>query len=427
MNYLEKFKSFRKHPILICSYMAKLSIAMQEFSEDQIDNIHKILYVLRQEMPYKHIFYFRRPGGFKFRPGYDPEYFLAGNDERNTPTNSTYLKGFFELYNNLGGINLEAGTVIVPADRDTLLKKAPSLNNVKDITYCYLFTPIYVRHKVVACLVSAISKKELESITIDMLDSLAAFFDMISSIFVMQELSLNVENQLIYKNRFEQLIAKMSTDYAACPNNRINNVINDSLSELCNFTSADYGFIYVNDENNKTISRTNSWSNGSIIYDIVKRNINEDPWKHIMGHLIQNGMIVNPEKFDDMPGSVKCGKNVRSIIIIPIMCVSENTHNRLKGFVGLASKHENKFFNNEDLIEKLKIVGVLLTSAIKRRYLNEAKNEAKKHLNNQLVNWKKQTHERQKNLEELRSQLVANRTLLISNTPNPTAYNVQTL
>jgi len=388
---------------------------MQSFSEDQIDNIHKILYSLRKEMVQKRIFYFRQPAGFTFKRDNTPEYYLAANKERNSKENQAYIAGFLELHNNFGSINISPGTLIVKANDKRLLDRAPSLRNCKN-AYAYIFTPIHVKHKIVAFLTSVIEKDELEFITEDMLTSLGAFFDMISSIFSMQELSINIENKLEYKNKFEQLVTKMSTEHASCPNDRIDNVINDSLMDLCEFTESDYGFIYLNDENNKTITRTNYWANGYTINESITQDIYKEPWKHIMEHLAGDGIMVchDCDKFHGLDVCEEYGRQVKSIIIIPILCNSDPAKN-LKGFFGIASKLENKYFDNKDFINKLKVIGTLVTSAIKRRYWNQAKDFALLNLSSQLEGWKTQTTKRQDNLEKLRMQLLANTSILSSN------------
>jgi len=408
MNYLDEFKPFREHPVLICQYMANISSVIQNFAGDYIGNIHQLLYSIRAQVPLRNILYFRKPEGFQFRNGFEPEYFTAASDK--LQQNKNYIKGSIELHNNLGDINVNPGSVVIPSDNENLLKKAPSFKKCVDEVECYIFTPIFAKHRIVSCLLTVVEKQDLKNIPKDMIPSLAAFYDIVSGFFSMQESALLIENELKQKIEFEELVTKLATQHASCPNANIDNVINTTILELCNFSKANYGFIYLFEDDQKTLIRTNCVSNGFIIRERVKVSADGNPWKWFIETIKKNG-VVNCLRKCEIPKIEMCHSDITSIIIIPVICLSEKI-NSIKGFIGIASVDKNVFASNQQLIEKLQIVGALLTSAIKRRYTYEANLQVQDYLTEQLVHWKQQTKQRRNNLEELRKQLIENKLIL---------------
>lgn len=427
MNYLKKFKSYHEHPVLICQYMANLSLAIQNFSEDYIDNIHNILSTLRKNIPIKHIIYFRKPEGFIFNESRIPDYFLAGSDSRKSEQMAEYIKGLIELYCNLQN-NVRRGTIILKGDDPIFVKNAPTLNKIKDIVECYLLTPVFVKNRIVSCLVFVIEKKEAEFFNdikvetciecfkefekCNMIPSLAAFMDIITPVFNTQESMVIAETKMDYRSRFEGLIVDLSTAFANCPNERVNTVIDDTISKLCQFSEFKYGFLYlINDDHTKLI-RTNYWANGFTIREYVERSIDKNPWKWILENIKTKGMI----KCRDckiIPEIEKCGKDINSLIITPIICFSDED-DRVKGFMGISSDSDNLLIDSDDLLTKLKIIGSLLASGIKRRNLYNAKKEREQKLMIEMRDWRKQSLKRSQDLEVMKNQLVENRAILQS-------------
>jgi PAS domain S-box-containing protein len=172
--------------------------------------------------------------------------------------------------------------------------------------------------------------------------------------------------QLIQRNKFEHLISKISSELIATNSDKIDIQINQSLTDINEFSSATKSFIFQLSEGNKisVSNEINSKGNESNVY----YNFNDIPINKLslFQKKIDNNEILIIKDVNNITEDFYLEKkllkesNISSLLMIPLRTQSDSI-----GCFGISFNSQGREWNQED-ISLLKFIGEIFSNAIVR-------------------------------------------------------------
>ncbi|MFX1428266.1 MAG: ATP-binding protein [Promethearchaeota archaeon] len=213
----------------------------------------------------------------------------------------------------------------------------------------------------------------------------------IVAIFDRQSELVEAEENYKKKVEFEKTISKISSHFVNPAN--LDKAINASLEEIGLLSQASRSYLFLFNNENKTMSNTHEWCGGGVSSQIEElQNLPMEifPWSI---KKLKNGEILNIDNIKSLPAEASAEKeeflreNIKSLIFLPLKIGEE-----ISGFIGLDNVRAAKKWGIDDL-NLLKISSEIIGNAIRR---NETEKELEA-LNKELKN---RVNERTKKLEE---------------------------
>lgn len=191
-----------------------------------------------------------------------------------------------------------------------------------------------------------------------------------------------VQEQLQYRIRFENLITSISTHFIHLPSNRIDMGINYALHSLGDFAEVDRAYIFLFSPDQATVDNAYEWCSPGVesqIQNLQGLSVNQFPW---FMEKIQGLQTIYIPKVQDLPAPAKAEREeferegIISLVVVPM--VHRGT---LRGYLGFDSVKREKNWS-DDIIGLLRIVGEMFVNALERKKVDQALSEAKaKYLN----------------------------------------------
>ncbi len=184
------------------------------------------------------------------------------------------------------------------------------------------------------------------------------------------------ELELAHRLKFEKLVASISTQLIM--ESDLDKAINSSLATIGSLNHASRSYIFLTDENSKTISNTHEWCAEGI--EPQKEHWQNLPLAGLPWWIetLQNGEIIHIDDTSKMPKKAKAEKNllllqkIKSVLVLPLFLSS-----KLEGFVGFDNVRETGRWTDEN-IALLKIYGDIIGKAIGNERAIEALQKSEK-------------------------------------------------
>lgn len=177
----------------------------------------------------------------------------------------------------------------------------------------------------------------------------------------------DTEKALRWRLGFEALLLEISSDFINLPLDKIDEGIEQTLKKIGTFSGSDAGYVFMFSDNYKKYSLKHLWK--SPASQMSKDRLHRLESVHLpwwVGLLLKNKQRVICS-VDDLPPEAKAEKEhfkslgYKSLIDVPMIFMD-----KMVGFVGFScNTHEKKWSNDE--ISLLKLVGQIITNAIKRK------------------------------------------------------------
>lgn len=172
---------------------------------------------------------------------------------------------------------------------------------------------------------------------------------------------------------FEQLIAKISSEFAGISGESIDPAINHALATIGVFTGADRAYVFQSLDDNNRMDNTHEWCANTIEPQIEKlKNISIDqelPW---FSKYIRNHEIFHVPDVSKMPPEAKNeqrhfeAQDIQSLIAVPMQISKQ-----IIGFLGFDSVRNHRVWSDGD-IALLRFFGQTLSHILGRQRAEEA-------------------------------------------------------
>jgi len=214
----------------------------------------------------------------------------------------------------------------------------------------------------------------------------------ISSIIQTQEKNKKINNQLKYQLRFVELLVYLSNDFSRLPNDKMEQAIKNAISQLGKFLKIDRSYLFKIDYKSKQFKKKFEWTrNGIKSWKDDKIENNEFDW--VIQH-IRSNKVISYKNIDDsdLPEKLKeflDKRNVKTLLLIPIISHDSNNKMRVGGFFGFSSESTKEFWSC-DMKRQMQIVSFMLATALKRLDIYEKTQLLENNLKETLNVWKKE-------------------------------------
>ncbi len=175
------------------------------------------------------------------------------------------------------------------------------------------------------------------------------------------------EEELIRRFKFEQVVMEISTSFVSAPSEKIDEVINISLSKIGDFAEVDRSYLFSISDDRLNINNTHEWCREGIDGAI---HLNKDIPVRLISWSMEKLFNLENLAIDDinnMPPEAKSEKyiwdsqDIKSILLVPVQFEGNIT-----GFLGFDSVRFLKKWQQSD-IDILKIVGEIFGYALNRK------------------------------------------------------------
>ena len=175
-----------------------------------------------------------------------------------------------------------------------------------------------------------------------------------------------------HRLEFEEIIAKLSSDFINMKFDEIDSQIKLALQAVAEFFCVDRSYIFQYSNNHKTMSNTHEWCRKGIAPHIDRlQNIPVEafPW---IDERLKRFEIIQVDRVEEMPSDAEAEKtefkleSILSIVIVPMVC-----RGKLVGFIGLDTVLYEALWNKE-VIALLRLVGEIFANALDRKRSEEA-------------------------------------------------------
>lgn len=172
---------------------------------------------------------------------------------------------------------------------------------------------------------------------------------------------------VLYRMRFEECVAAISTDFIRRSAGKIDEGIQRALSLIGTFAQADRAFLSRFSGDRSTISITHEWTAEEIsatINHLQKLPVAQFPWfvdrlEHLEPILIFSSAALPAAAAREM--EVLQAQQIQSLVAVPLFHADS-----LDGFVGLHSVRSERQWTEDD-VSLLKLVGEIINTAVLRR------------------------------------------------------------
>lgn len=216
-----------------------------------------------------------------------------------------------------------------------------------------------------------------------------------------------IEQELLYREAFEQELMKLSTKFIDMPLSEMENVFNQALKQIGTFCNVDRAYIFQTDKAKQAMSNTHEWCAEGISHE--KENLQNIPYEALptWTEKLKNLENIHIPDLESLPErwhaerEVLQSQGIQSLIAIPLVY-----ENNLHGFIGFDSVKGKRLWKDEE-IHLLKVLGDLFVSAIRQKYSEQRLLAA----NEQLIQstaLAKEMAEKAEAANQAKSQFVAN-------------------
>jgi PAS domain S-box-containing protein len=211
------------------------------------------------------------------------------------------------------------------------------------------------------------------------------------AIFEAQTKLIEAEENFKKKVEFERTVSSISSQFVNPK--KLDDAINFSLKKIGSLTQSSRSYLFLFNEDNKTMSNTHEWCANGVSSQIEEiQNVPMEPFQWSLNKL-KNGEILNIADIEKLPPEASSEKEeflrekIKSLIFLPIKIGHE-----ISGFIGFDNIKTSKKWNEDD-INLLKITSDIIGNALKRIKTEQELEELNKKLRNKVV-------ERTKKLQE---------------------------
>jgi PAS domain S-box-containing protein len=189
-----------------------------------------------------------------------------------------------------------------------------------------------------------------------------------------------VERELQYRLKFQNLITTVSSQFINLHPAQIDDEIEHTLMQIGEFVDADRSYIFQFSDDQKSKTCTHEWCAEGIepIMECFQNDpVETHPW--IMKKILGGDMVLIP-RVSEMPSEATDEKHdfeqmgAQSILMVPMAPVGG-----LMGYIGLTSIREEKIWT-EDTSSLLKIVGQVFANALENKRTRQALHESEERL-----------------------------------------------
>lgn len=172
---------------------------------------------------------------------------------------------------------------------------------------------------------------------------------------------------LLYRMRFEECVAAISTDFIRRSAEQIEEGIHRALALIGSFAQADRAYVFRYSPDRITISNTHEWAAEGIssqINNLQNLPVVQFPWFAYRLEHLEPILIFS---LSDLPSiaarekEILQAQQIQSLVGVPLIHA-----NSLDGFVGLDSVRSERRWSEDD-VSLLKIVGEIINTAVLRR------------------------------------------------------------
>ena len=174
------------------------------------------------------------------------------------------------------------------------------------------------------------------------------------------------DEKLAHRLEFEYLITRISNSFINTPFEELDDALNNALQRIGRFTDSDRAYIFLFNEDGRTMSNTHEWCAKGI--SPQKDNLQElpsDTFPWWIRNLREEKWIVVP-RISDLPSEARAEREIleeqqiQSLIVLPLISTGA-----LLGFVGFDSVRRQREWDS-DTSSLLLIVGEILANALAR-------------------------------------------------------------
>jgi len=179
------------------------------------------------------------------------------------------------------------------------------------------------------------------------------------------------EKKLQFRHDFEMLIASISTFFIRPDHYEIDAAVNKALQSIGEFMQVDQSFIIQFSEDLSTIHLTHNWSTEVFNQKRTLLNAQSEKFPYA-AHKLFKGDVFFAEDKSDLPKEAKPERElmqqngIKSFIIVPTVSAG-----MVIGGIGFTCVKEKKIWP-EDAITLLRVIGEIITNALKRRETEKA-------------------------------------------------------
>ncbi len=173
------------------------------------------------------------------------------------------------------------------------------------------------------------------------------------------------EEKIVYKQRFEHLLLEISKRFINIPYNQINEAINYTLEEICEFTNSGSAHVYKYDFKNKIIRLQNYYS----VHQTEKFNLpshldNLPIVDYHFKDLTENRLVLI-ESTRELPDSYPLKQFFFRNKIGSLVDIGLSYQNSIYGFFGIHDQRYNREWDVDE-IQLLHVIGDLFMNALQR-------------------------------------------------------------
>jgi len=237
--------------------------------------------------------------------------------------------------------------------------------------------------------------------------------------------SLKAQNQLDEMAKLQSLLMQISNEYINAPVTEINRLINKSLAEIAEFSSADRAYVFHYDYEKEICSITHEWVGKGVPSQIIELRampFSDVPYslgKHSEGNFVEFPDVSKVK--DKRIHSVLSGEGIQSLISIPMM-----DGDTAIGFIGFDIMKTKREFNADEK-NLLRIYSQMIVNVFNRKKFIEELQNTKDALSNINISLEKKVVENtRKNIDLSRSILEQEKLVTIGEISAGIAHDLNT-
>lgn len=236
---------------------------------------------------------------------------------------------------------------------------------------------------------------------------------------------LKAQEELDQMSKLQSLLMQISNEYINAPVSEINQLINKSLAEIAEFSSADRAYVFSYDYDKEICSITHEWVRKGIssqIIELTSMPFSDIPYsleKHTKGDFVEFADVSKVK--DKRIHSVLASEGIQSLISIPMM-----DGDTAIGFIGFDIMKTKREFNVDEK-NLLRIYAQMIVNVFNRKKFIEELQSTKEALSNINVSLEKKVLENtRKNIELSRSILEQEKLVTIGEISAGIAHDLNT-
>jgi PAS domain S-box-containing protein len=190
----------------------------------------------------------------------------------------------------------------------------------------------------------------------------------------------NVEEELQYRLKFQNLVTQISSQFINLHPAQIDDEIDHTLQQIGEFVDADCSYVFLYSDDKKTVTCTHEWRAEGIERRAERiENVPVETYPWGTKKFLSRGKLVIPRVCDLPPEAIREKQRFEQQGIQSILALPMIIGGRVIGVVGLESVREEKMWA-EDTISLLEIVGQVFANALENKKTRQALQESEERL-----------------------------------------------